>query len=129
MPPTWSGTVRKGTVACIISPSGSGKSTFLRCINHLEKVSRGLLLVDGAFVGYELRNGKLYEVRNSLLCKRRSKIGMIFQSFNLFSHMTALENLIEAPIRVKGLPAKESRDQANTLLECVGLADKRMLMP
>jgi polar amino acid transport system ATP-binding protein len=121
--------VKKGTVACIIGPSGSGKSTFLRCINHLEKVSEGILLVDGEFVGYELRNGKLYEVKNSLLCKRRSKIGMVFQSFNLFSHMTALENLIEAPIIVKGLPAKEARDQAYTLLERVGLADKADAYP
>lgn len=121
--------VPKGTVACIIGPSGSGKSTFLRCINHLEEVSGGILLVDGEFVGYDLRNGKLYEVRNSLLCKRRARIGMVFQSFNLFSHMTALENLIEAPITVKGVPAKEAKDQGYTLLERVGLADKAEAYP
>jgi polar amino acid transport system ATP-binding protein len=121
--------VPKGTVACIIGPSGSGKSTFLRCINHLEDVSGGILLVDGEFVGYDLRNGKLYEVRNSLLCKRRAGIGMVFQSFNLFSHMTALENLIEAPIMVKGVPTKEAKDQAYTLLERVGLADKADAYP
>jgi len=121
--------VPKGTVACIIGPSGSGKSTFLRCINHLEEVSGGILLVDGEFVGYDLRNGKLYEVRNSLLCKRRARIGMVFQSFNLFSHMTALENLIEAPISVKGMPPKEAKEQAYTLLERVGLADKTYAYP
>jgi polar amino acid transport system ATP-binding protein len=121
--------VPKGTVACIIGPSGSGKSTFLRCINHLEEVSGGIILVGGEFVGYDLRNGKLYEVRNSLLCKRRANIGMVFQSFNLFSHMTALENLTEAPITVKGVPAKEARDQAYKLLERVGLADKANVYP
>jgi polar amino acid transport system ATP-binding protein len=121
--------VPKGTVACIIGPSGSGKSTFLRCINHLEKVSGGILLVDGEFIGYDLRNGKLYEVRDSLMCKRRANIGMVFQSFNLFSHMTALENLIEAPIMVKGVPAKEAKDQAYTLLKRVGLADKTDAYP
>jgi polar amino acid transport system ATP-binding protein len=121
--------VPKGTVACIIGPSGSGKSTFLRCINHLEELSGGLLLVDGEFIGYDLRKGKLYEVRDSILCKRRAKIGMVFQSFNLFLHMTALENLIEAPIRVKGVPLKEAKDQAYSLLERVGLMDKADVYP
>jgi polar amino acid transport system ATP-binding protein len=121
--------VSKGAVACIIGPSGSGKSTFLRCINHLEEVSGGIILVDGEFVGYNLREGKLYEVKNSLLCKRRASIGMVFQSFNLFSHMTALENLIEAPIKVKGIPAKEAKEQAYALLERVGLTDKAGFYP
>lgn len=121
--------VPKGTVACIIGPSGSGKSTFLRCINHLEKLSGGILLVDGEFIGYDLRNGKLYEVRNSILCKRRAEIGMVFQSFNLFSHMTAVENLIEAPIKVKGVPPKEAKEQAYILLERVGLVDKADAYP
>jgi polar amino acid transport system ATP-binding protein len=121
--------VPKGTVACIIGPSGSGKSTFLRCINHLEELSGGILLVDGEFIGYDLRNGKLCVVRNSILCKRRAKIGMVFQSFNLFSHMTALENLIEAPIMVKGVPPKEAKDQAYILLERVGLVDKADAYP
>jgi len=121
--------VPKGTVACIIGPSGSGKSTFLRCINHLEELSGGILLVDGEFIGYDLRNGKLYEVRDRVLCKRRSNIGMVFQSFNLFSHMTALENLTEAPIRVKGVPAGEAKDQAYALLKRVGLADKAEFYP
>ena len=122
-------TVERGKVVVAIGPSGSGKSTMLRCINHLEEVSGGILHVDGEFVGYDLRNGKLYEVRNSLLCKRRAGIGMVFQSFNLFSHMTALENLIEAPIMVKGVPTKEAKDQAYTLLERVGLEDKADAYP
>jgi polar amino acid transport system ATP-binding protein len=117
-------TVRKGSVACIIGPSGSGKSTFLRCINHLEQLSGGVLLVDGEFVGYDLRDGKLYEVKNSLLCKRRADIGMVFQSFNLFSHMTVMENLIEAPTRVRGVPVAQAKAQAEVLLARVGLSDK-----
>ncbi|WP_202334524.1 amino acid ABC transporter ATP-binding protein [Mesorhizobium sp. L-8-3] len=121
--------VPAGSVACIIGPSGSGKSTFLRCINHLEEVSGGVLLVDGEFVGYDLRDGKLYEVKNSLLCRRRADIGMVFQSFNLFSHMTALENLIEAPIMVKGMPRGEAVDKARALLQRVGLADKAGFYP
>jgi len=121
--------VPKGSVACIIGPSGSGKSTFLRCINHLEELSGGILLVDGEFIGYDLRKGKLYEVSNRVLCKRRAKIGMVFQSFNLFSHMTALENLIEAPIRVKGVPPKEAKEQSYALLERVGLVDKADVYP
>ena len=90
-----------GSVACIIGPSGSGKSTFLRCINHLEKISGGILLVDSQFVGYDLRGDKLHEVRDDLLCARRAEIGMLFQSFNLFAHMTVMENLIEAPTQVR----------------------------
>ncbi|MCC6205739.1 MAG: amino acid ABC transporter ATP-binding protein [Hyphomicrobiales bacterium] len=121
--------VPAGSVACIIGPSGSGKSTFLRCINHLEEVNGGVLLVDGEFVGYDLRDGKLYEVKNNLLCKRRADIGMVFQSFNLFSHMTALENLIEAPITVKGMRKSEAREMAHTLLERVGLAEKAGYYP
>ena len=121
--------VRKGTVACIIGRSGSGKSTFLRCINHLEEINGGILLVDGEFVGYDLRNGKLYEVKNSVLCRRRANIGMVFQSFNLFAHMTALENLIEAPIRVRKIPPAEAKTQAYALLKRVGLSDKADVYP
>jgi polar amino acid transport system ATP-binding protein len=121
--------VPAGSVACIIGPSGSGKSTFLRCINHLEELNGGVLLVDGEFIGYDYRNGKLYAVKNSLLCQRRADIGMVFQSFNLFSHMTALENLIEAPIMVKGIPRKQARDMAIALLERVGLAEKADAYP
>jgi len=121
--------VPAGTVACIIGPSGSGKSTFLRCINHLEEVTGGVLLVDGEFVGYDFRNGKLYELKNSLICRRRAEIGMVFQSFNLFSHMTALENLMEAPVMVKGMQRAEARDMALALLERVGLAEKAGAYP
>jgi len=121
--------VPTGTVACIVGPSGSGKSTFLRCINHLEELNGGVLLVDGEFIGYDYRNGKLYEVTERLLCKRRADIGMVFQSFNLFSHMTALENVIEAPIQVKEIPKKIAIENALNLLERVGLAEKANSYP
>src|SRR3979490_3358655 len=88
-------------VMCIIGPSGSGKSTFLRCINHLEKIDAGRLSVDGELVGYRERGNKLYELREADVCKKRAEIGMVFQHFNLFPHMTVLENLVEARIRVK----------------------------
>ena len=116
--------VATGSVTCIIGPSGSGKSTFLRCINHLEKLSAGLLLVDGMFVGYDLRGGKLYEVKDDLLCKRRADIGMLFQSFNLFSHMTVMENLMEAPTQVRRVPVEQAKAEAAVLLQRVGLIDK-----
>ena len=116
--------VQPKEVMCIIGPSGSGKSTFLRCINHLEKIDGGRLSVDGELVGYAQRGDKLYELPDREVCRKRSEIGMVFQRFNLFPHMTALENVIEAPIRVK----REGRDvavsRARTLLERVGLADK-----
>jgi len=111
-------------VMCMIGPSGSGKSTFLRCINHLEKIDAGRLSVDGDLVGYRQRGDKLHELADREICRKRSEIGMVFQRFNLFPHMTALENIVEAPIRVK----KESRAaavaQARGLLDRVGLADK-----
>ncbi len=116
--------VPKGDVTCIIGPSGSGKSTFLRCINHLEDINGGVLLVDSEFVGYNLRHGKLHPVRDRLLCQRRAEIGMVFQSFNLFPHMTALENLIEAPMRVKRQSRAEATDSAQALLAQVGLGDR-----
>ena len=111
-------------VMCMIGPSGSGKSTFLRCINHLEKIDAGRLSVDGELVGYRQRGNKLYELPDSEVCKKRSEIGMVFQRFNLFPHMTALENIMEAPLLVK----KESRTTAEAgarkLLDRVGLSDK-----
>ncbi len=122
-------TVPSGSVACIIGRSGSGKSTFLRCINHLEKLSGGILLVDGDFVGYDLRGDKLYEIEGNLLCKRRADIGMVFQSFNLFAHMTVMENIIEAPLRVRGLPAPHVKAEAEILLARVGLSDKAKRYP
>ncbi|MDQ6710851.1 MAG: amino acid ABC transporter ATP-binding protein [Candidatus Dormibacteraeota bacterium] len=111
-------------VMCLIGPSGSGKSTFLRCINHLEKIDGGRLAVDGELVGYQQRGDKLYELGDAEVCKKRSEIGMVFQRFNLFPHMTALENVIEAPIRVKGMYRSVAGEMANRLLDRVGLGDK-----
>ena len=111
-------------VMCIIGPSGSGKSTFLRCINHLEKIDAGRLSVDGELVGYRERGDKLYELPDSEVCKKRSEIGMVFQRFNLFPHMTALENIVEAPLRVKGDGRAKAEARARKLLDRVGLADK-----
>jgi polar amino acid transport system ATP-binding protein len=111
-------------VMCIIGPSGSGKSTFLRCINHLEKIDAGRLSVDGELVGYRDRGDRLYELPDSEVCKKRSEIGMVFQGFNLFPHMTALENIIEAPIHVKKESRATAEARARRLLERVGLADK-----
>ncbi|AYG67483.1 MULTISPECIES: amino acid ABC transporter ATP-binding protein [unclassified Rhizobium] len=121
--------VPNGSVACIIGPSGSGKSTFLRCINHLEEINSGLLLVDGDFVGYRLKDDKLHELRASQICARRAEIGMVFQHFNLFPHMTVLENLIEAPIKVRSEPRAEARLHAMELLSRVGLAEKATAFP
>jgi polar amino acid transport system ATP-binding protein len=116
--------VRPGEVLCIIGPSGSGKSTFLRCINHLERVDAGRLSVDGQVVGYRQHGDKLYELKPKEASRQRQDIGMVFQRFNLFPHMTALENIIEAPIRVKGIPKARAVERANELLARVGLADK-----
>jgi polar amino acid transport system ATP-binding protein len=111
-------------VLCIIGPSGSGKSTFLRCINHLEKVNAGRLWVDGELVGYREVNGKLHELRDREVCGKRAEIGMVFQRFNLFPHMTVLQNIIEGPVRVKGLIKRAAVEKARTLLARVGLSDK-----
>jgi polar amino acid transport system ATP-binding protein len=116
--------VQPKEVVCILGPSGSGKSTFLRCINHLEKIDAGRLWVDGRLVGYRQQGDKLYELRDSEISDARAEIGMVFQSFNLFGHMTALENVVEAPIRVKKEPRDEARKRARELLERVGLGDK-----
>jgi len=111
-------------VMCIIGPSGSGKSTFLRCINHLEKIDAGRLWVDGELVGYRERGGRLHELSDREVCQKRSEIGMVFQSFNLFPHMTALENVIEAPVRVKRETAAAASERARALLDRVGLGDR-----
>jgi polar amino acid transport system ATP-binding protein len=111
-------------VMCMIGPSGSGKSTFLRCINHLEKIDAGRLSVDGELVGYRQRGNKLYELPDSEVCKKRSEIGMVFQRFNLFPHMTALENIMEAPLLVKRESRSTAEARARKLLDRVGLSDK-----
>ncbi|HUZ87250.1 MAG TPA: amino acid ABC transporter ATP-binding protein [Candidatus Baltobacterales bacterium] len=111
-------------VMCIIGPSGSGKSTFLRCINHLEKIDAGRLSVDGELVGYRERNNRLYELPDREVCRKRSEIGMVFQRFNLFPHMTALENVVEAPVRVKKEGRASAAARARALLERVGLTEK-----
>jgi polar amino acid transport system ATP-binding protein len=116
--------VQPGDVLCMIGPSGSGKSTFLRCINHLEKIDGGRLSVDGELVGYRQAGDKIYEQRDAEVCRDRSEIGMVFQRFNLFGHMTALENVIEAPIHVKNVPKNDAVQRAQELLDRVGLADK-----
>jgi polar amino acid transport system ATP-binding protein len=117
-------TVMPGEVACVIGPSGSGKSTFLRCINHLEKINAGRIFVDGDLVGYRERGGKLHELKDKEVAAQRQAIGMVFQRFNLFPHMTVLANVMEAPCRAKKENKAEVRDRAITLLERVGLGDK-----
>ena len=111
-------------VMCLIGPSGSGKSTFLRCINHLEKIDAGRLYVDGELVGYQQRGDRLYELRERDVCQKRSEIGMVFQRFNLFPHMTALGNVMEAPVRVRGESTAVAAERGRALLDRVGLADK-----
>jgi polar amino acid transport system ATP-binding protein len=117
-------TVARGEVLCLLGPSGSGKSTFLRCINHLEKINAGRLSVDGELVGYRLAGDKLHELRESEVARKRAEIGMVFQHFNLFGHMTALENVASAPVLVKHEPRGRARERARELLSSVGLADK-----
>ena len=109
--------VRRGEVMCILGPSGSGKSTFLRCINHLEKINAGRLSVDGELVGYREKGGKLYELNEREVARERAEIGMVFQHFNLFPHMTALENVTLAPIQVKDVPRSDARNRGQQLLQ------------
>jgi polar amino acid transport system ATP-binding protein len=117
-------TVDKGEVLCLLGPSGSGKSTFLRCINHLEIIDGGRLFVDGSLMGFEEHGGKLHEMKLNAIAKQRADIGMVFQRFNLFPHLTAIENIIEAPIGVRGMTKADALAKAMTLLEQVGLSDK-----
>jgi polar amino acid transport system ATP-binding protein len=116
--------VAAGSVMCIIGPSGSGKSTLLSCVNHLERIDGGRLWVGGELVGYRERRGKLYELPERQISRMRQRVGMVFQHFNLFPHMTALGNVMEAPIRVRGLSEAAARTIAMRLLDRVGLADK-----
>ena len=117
--------VERGQVVCVLGPSGSGKTTLLRCINHLEKIDRGTIRVDGELVGYrQLPDGRLKEERDRVVAGRRAQIGMVFQRFNLFGHLTALGNVIEAPMRVRGLDRATATARGMALLEHVGLAEK-----
>lgn len=121
--------VQKGEVLVLVGPSGSGKSTFLRCINHLETVNAGRLYVDGDLVGYHEKGGKLHEMKPRDVAKQRRNVGMVFQHFNLFPHRTALGNIVESPIHVKGVKKIVARDRGKELLERVGLADKADAYP
>src|SRR5919202_1760001 len=121
--------VERGQVAVLLGPSGSGKSTLLRCINHLEKVDAGRLTVDGELVGYVEKGGRLHELPVKEVARRRTDIGMVFQRFNLFAHQTALENIVEAPVRVRGEKPDAARKRALELLERVGLAAKAGAYP
>jgi polar amino acid transport system ATP-binding protein len=116
-------------VLCVIGPSGSGKSTFLRCINHLEPINAGRLYVDGTLVGYTERGGRLHELPEREVCRRRAEIGMVFQRFNLFPHKTALENIMEGPVVVKKESKPEAAEHARALLDRMGLADKQDAYP
>jgi polar amino acid transport system ATP-binding protein len=116
--------VAAGEVLCLVGPSGSGKSTFLRCINHLEKIDSGRIVVDGELVGYRERGERLHEMPERDVCRQRASIGMVFQRFNLFPHMTVLENVIEAPISVRGAARADAVALGQSLLAKVGLADK-----
>jgi polar amino acid transport system ATP-binding protein len=116
-------------VMCLLGPSGSGKSTFLRCINHLEKIDAGRLWVDGELVGYRQSGDRLYELHEAEVARKRSEIGMVFQRFNLFSHLSALENVVEAPIRVKKVSRERAIERGRELLRRVGLADKLHAYP
>ena len=122
-------TVNRGEVVCVIGPSGSGKSTFLRCINHLEKLDGGRIMVDDSLIGYRQRGDKIYELKPKEAADQRKDIGMVFQRFNLFPHLTVLENIIEAPTQVK----RQSKDAATArgleLLDRVGLAEKAKAYP
>lgn len=116
--------VNEGQVLCLIGPSGSGKSTFLRCINHLEKINGGRLTVNGSLVGYRQQGDKLFELREKEICKERAQIGMVFQHFNLFPHMTVLENVTEGPIQVSNVSKAVAVERARVLLDRVGLGKR-----
>ena len=121
--------VARGEVTCLIGPSGSGKSTLLRCINHLEKHDAGELRVDGELVGYEARDGKLYERSDKQQCSERAQIGMVFQRFNLFAHMNVLDNITVGQTKVKGISEEVAIGKARVLLERVGLSGKEKNYP
>ncbi|MGM9334410.1 amino acid ABC transporter ATP-binding protein [Streptomyces murinus] len=121
--------VRTGEVTVVLGPSGSGKSTLLRTINHLEKADRGEITVDGAPIGYRRAGDRLHELPEREVLRRRTKIGFVFQNFNLFPHLTVLDNVIEAPVSALKRPRKEAEEDARRLLARVGLADKSAAFP
>ncbi|MGZ3673813.1 MAG: ectoine/hydroxyectoine ABC transporter ATP-binding protein EhuA [Ktedonobacterales bacterium] len=122
--------VGRGEVVVVIGPSGSGKTTFLRCINHLEKINSGRIFIDGKLIGYrEQPDGSLVEDHEKTIAHMRSEIGMVFQRFNLFPHLTALQNVIEAPMQVKGVPREQAEARAHELLKKVGLDQKADAYP
>lgn len=122
-------TISEGEVLCVIGPSGGGKSTLLRCINHLEDIDRGAIIVDKSIIGYSWNNGKLHQMRDRDICQQRKRIGMVFQQFNLFAHKTALENVMLGQVQVLGRSKKEARDRAQQLLTDVGLGDRISAYP
>jgi len=122
-------TVSPGQVLCLLGPSGSGKSTFLRCINHLETINGGRLYVDGALMGFREKGDVLHEMKPSAIAKQRSEIGMVFQKFNLFPHLTAIENVLEAPLGIKKQDKASAVARAKELLASVGLKDKENHYP
>jgi polar amino acid transport system ATP-binding protein len=121
--------VARGEVVVLLGPSGSGKTTLLRCINHLEALEAGRIYVDGELIGYRERNGRLVEDREAEIARKRAEIGMVFQRFNLFPHLSALGNVIEAPMRVKKLPRRHAEDMGRALLDQVGLSHKLSAYP
>jgi polar amino acid transport system ATP-binding protein len=121
--------VMPGDVTCLVGPSGSGKTTLLRCINHLERINSGRLYVNGELVGYREHGGRLHEMKDRDVCRQRAAIGMVFQSFNLFQHMTVLENIVEAPQRVLKEPKLDVTARARALLAQVGLSGKETSYP
>jgi polar amino acid transport system ATP-binding protein len=122
-------TISAGEVLCLLGPSGSGKSTLLRCVNHLERQDAGTVCVAGEYMGYRERHNKLHELSPRQVARQRAKIGMVFQHFHLFPHLTALENVIEAPLRVLGQPRKQVTERARELLARVGMTDKERAYP
>jgi polar amino acid transport system ATP-binding protein len=121
--------VPAGAVTVILGPSGSGKSTLLRSINHLEKVDRGLIRIDGELIGYRRRGNKLHELREREILRQRSQVGFVFQTFNLFGHLTVLENVVEAPVSAQRRKRSEVESYARELLERVGVGDKADVYP
>jgi polar amino acid transport system ATP-binding protein len=121
--------IAAGETLCIIGPSGSGKSTFLRCMNQLERIDGGAIWIDGELVGYRRQGDKLYALTDRDVARQRLATGMVFQRFNLFQHMTVLQNVTEGPVVVQGRPRAQAQEEALALLERVGLADKRAAYP